>query len=134
MTNRYAAVAKFIGARVNVVVTDTRPSFASDITVTSWTTVGNIDGSNHFMRDDGGWTFLPHGDREFCDAVYAAARPLFAEGRTVSPRAQALADCRRMILTQVSHVRRCTSESQRAHCLGYLRDYLKSRRYWLATA
>lgn len=26
----------------------------------SYTTVRNIDGSNRFMSDSGGWTFLPH--------------------------------------------------------------------------
>lgn len=40
-----------------------------------YTTVRNIDGSNRFMLDGGGWSFLPH-DRELEKAVEAALKAL----------------------------------------------------------
>lgn len=79
MTSRYATTARRLpDGRVNVVITNTQPRFASERTTYSYTRVGNIDGSYHFMEDGGGWTFLPHGNREFCEAVYAAERALLA--------------------------------------------------------
>ena len=37
-----------------------------------WTRVRNIDGSNEFMLDDGGWEFLPRSNKPFMAAVEAA--------------------------------------------------------------
>lgn len=79
MNTRYATTARRLAdGRVNVVITNTKPLCSGDRTTYSYTRVGNIDGSNHFMLDDGGWSFLPHGNREFCDAVFAAERALIA--------------------------------------------------------
>lgn len=44
-----------------------------------YTTVRNIDGSNHFMRDGGGWDFLPQDNRALMDSVDQALSSL-AEG------------------------------------------------------
>jgi hypothetical protein len=40
-----------------------------------YTTVRNIDGSNRFMRDGGGWQFLPH-DYELEKSIEAALKAL----------------------------------------------------------
>lgn len=45
-----------------------------------WTRVRNIDGSNEFMPDDGGWEFLPWSNKPLMAAVEAAlARASFAK-------------------------------------------------------
>lgn len=125
MSNRYTAVAKFVGSLVNVVVTDTRPEFTSAQTVYSYTQVENA-GTRHFMRDGGGWTFLPHGS-EIADAVIAAARPLLAQNRVVDRRTQDLASLRHMIRQQLVYVRNAPGEKSRALCLGTLREFLARR-------
>jgi hypothetical protein len=127
MSNRYTAVAKFVGARVNVVVTDTQPMCKGDRTVTSWTTVQNIDGSNRFMLDGDGWTFLPTHNEAFMTALREAAAPLFALEYTVSVRAQTLASLRHMIVRQIGFVRNAPGEATKAHCVKVLREYLGIR-------
>lgn len=127
MSNRYTAVAKFVGARVNVVVTDTQPQFSGDRTVTSWTTVQNIDGSNRFMMDGDSWTFLPTHNEAYMTALREAAAPLFALEYTVDARTQALASLRQMIVRQIGFVRNASGEAARAHCQKVLVEYLGMR-------
>ena len=50
----------------------------NDFNPAHYTTVRNIDGSNRFMRDGGGWSFLPSDNRELMDAVRQALADLDA--------------------------------------------------------
>lgn len=78
--SKYIATARRLpDGRINVVITNTKPQCSGDRTTYSYTRVGNIDGSNHFMLDGGGWDFLPHGNRDFCEAIFAAERALAAD-------------------------------------------------------
>jgi hypothetical protein len=122
---RFQTVAKFVGALVNVVVTDTQPQFKSDRTVYSYTQVDNA-GSRHFMLDGGGWTFLSHGS-EMADAVIEAARPLLAQNRVVDNRTQTLASLRQMIQRQIAYIRKAAGPQQHAHCSKVLNEYLVRR-------
>lgn len=49
----------------------------NDFNPAGYTTVRNIDGSNRFMRDGGGWSFLPD-DRDLMAAVERALADLDA--------------------------------------------------------
>jgi hypothetical protein len=42
----------------------------------TYTTVKNIDGSDRFMLDSGGWTFFPWDDKVMADAATAALAKL----------------------------------------------------------
>lgn len=55
-------------------VTITEPDWCGKPRSTSYTTVRNIDGSNHLMRDGDGWDFLPHKHAYAAHAAIAMAR------------------------------------------------------------